>query len=238
MNSPNISQEARALELLSAGIESVQVASALGISESRLSQMLADEEFAKKLADAKFKALAKHNATDNEYDDLEKKLIEQLKRALPLVMDPLKITRILQVINAAKRRGISSSDAIVRTKPIIRLSMPVAIVQRFQLNAASQVIEAGVNVDSGKENSSQTLVTLQSQNVANLLNEHVKTIGAGPGKENHVGWDGKRIRGPVNAEHDYGERLYVKPQGRSKQDLLSELGFSVEVEVSSPAESS
>lgn len=204
--------EARALELLGSGIEPVQVASALGISESRISQLIADPEFAGKLAEAKYKNLAKHNETDNLYDRVEKKALEQLERSLPMIMRPMELTRVVATLNSAKRRGISSPDAITRVKPTVKLSIPIAVVNKFQVNAANQVVQAGTS-----DGNVQDLVTIQSSNVRSMLNDKLKAIANNPS--------------PTLTEAD-GVK-WTKRQGR-EQNLLEDLGFTVELEIASP----
>jgi hypothetical protein len=211
----NTSTESRALELLATGIEPEQVASALGVTSSRISQIAADPEFVKQLAELKFAQLAKHNATDNEYDDLEKKILTQLKNTIGLVMDPMKLSRILQVVNAAKRRGSSAPDSLIRQRPTVRLNINAALVAKFALNGSNQVVQASIGNDT------QDLVTIQSGNVQRLLNEHAKT--AIPVSTNSSEADGV---------------VWRKPQGREKQDLLTDLGFAVEVEVAHSAQAS
>jgi predicted transcriptional regulator len=206
------STESRALELLATGIDQVQVASALGITESRLSQIISNPEFARELVDARYKNLAKHNETDNLLDQVERKLIRKLDSTIDMVFKPTEIARMAAVVNGMKRRGASNPESLVRAKPSVKLNIPIAVINRFSMNAAGQVITAEV----GSER--QDLVTMQSSNLRELMNEHAKhalenTINR-PLKES----DGVR---------------FIKPQGREKVDLLAECGFSVDVEVSS-----
>lgn len=208
--------EDRAIELLSSGIEQHAVAAALGVTEGRISQILANPLFAQKLAELKYEQLKKHNDTDNKYDALEKKVLAQLERTLALVMDPMKLARILQTLNAAKRRGASAPDSLVRQRPTVRLNIGTQILARFAVNGANQVVQASIGNDT------QDLVTIQSGNVQRLLNEHAKTapiIEAIPAAES----DGK---------------VWRKAQGREKHDLLTELGFAHEVTISEEQHSS
>ena len=230
MNTPlaNLTSiESRALELLSSGIEQAAVASALGISESRISQLVAEPTFALKLAEARFEQLRKHNATDNEYDSLEKSLLEILKKQIPMMVmaKPMEIARVLSLINGAKRRGASAPDAITRTKPTVRLSIPISVVQKFATNAANQVVEASIG------NESQELVTIQSGQVQRLLNEQAINLQSklpAPSRYN----PGNRLR---DSELD-GE-VWTKRQGR-EQNLMEDLGFTTEITVEIPVEQS
>lgn len=205
----NTSTEEKALELLSSGYEQVQVASALGVTEGRISQIIANPLFAEKLAELKFVQMKKHNETDNKYDKLEAKALDQLERSLPLVMDPMKLTNIVSRLNQAKRRGSTSPDSIVRKNPTIRLNISQAVINRFAVNGHNQVVTAAIG------DQSQDLVTIQSGGVQRLLNEHTKQTAA------------------LALEHSGNPEangvVWRKPQGREKHDLLTECGFDYEI---------
>lgn len=145
--------EERALKLLGSGIGPEVVASACGVSASRISQLLAEPEFLGKVAELRFNNLQKHNETDSTYDDIETKLLGHLKQVLPLIaMKPNELLRAISVINAAKRRGVSAPEQIVAQQTVVNLSMPITLTQKFTTNINNQVIQAG----------SQTLETIQS----------------------------------------------------------------------------
>lgn len=150
----------RALALLSEGVPANQVASALGVTESAISQYISDEQFAAKLAELRFEKLRKHNARDSELDELEDQLIKQLKTFAQLAVRPMEIARILQIVNSAKRRGASAPDHIHQATPVIRLSMPTMIVNQIALkvDVNNQVISAN----------SHSLVTIPSGQISKL----------------------------------------------------------------------
>jgi predicted transcriptional regulator len=205
------STESRALELLAAGIEQVQVASALGITESRLSQIVSNPDFATALTEARYKQLAKHNETDNLYDKIERKLAEKLVESSAMLFKPTEIARTLSLVNGLKRRGASNPDSLIRARPTLKLNIPIAVVNHFQMNAAGQVVTASTGQQS------QDLVTMQSGKLKGLLNEHAKLMGA-----EHASTVNARL---IEAD---GVR-YVKPQGRESVDLLAECGFTEEL---------
>lgn len=165
------STEERALHLLGSGIPPETVAAACGVSVSRISQLLSDPEFTSKVAELRFQALDRHNQTDAKYDALEDRLLDSLKDCLPLIqMEPLKLLKAIQVINAAKRRGISSPDQITQQSQVVQLVMPQVLVQKFTTNIHNQVIQAG----------EQTLQTIPSTVLAQQFAqpEDIKTISA------------------------------------------------------------
>lgn len=153
----NNSTEARALHLLGTGISPEIVASACGVSVSRISQLLSDPNFTAQVAELRFAALEKHNITDSKYDEMEDKLLASLKDCLPLIsMDPLKLLRAISVINNAKRRGISAPEQIHAQNTVVQLIMPNVLIQKFTTNINNQVIHAG----------DQTLETIPSHMLA------------------------------------------------------------------------
>ena len=144
--------EDRALALLGTGVSPEVVASALGVSKSRISQLLSDEKFAAEVARLRFDSLTRHNERDSEYDKIEDDLIERLKDCIPLMMRPEQILKGIQVINAAKRRGTSAPEQITQQQTVVSLVMPVQVIQKFTTNIHNQVVQTG----------DQKLVTVQS----------------------------------------------------------------------------
>lgn len=137
-------KETKALELLSCGdITQEQVAATLGVSPSLISQMLSSEEFKEALVEKRYETLQRHNKRDSAYDELEDAALEQLRVSLPMVMRPLELTRIIQTLNAAKRRGSSSPHAVHQQQNIATINMPTKIINQFVTNINNQVVNVG-----------------------------------------------------------------------------------------------
>lgn len=158
MASTTTTTESRALALLGTGLGPEVVASALGVSISRISQLLSEETFAAEVATLRFQNLSKHNERDTKYDQMEDDLLERLKDCLPLMVRPMEILKAIQVINAAKRRGASAPEQIVHQNNVVNLVMPVQVIQKFTTNVHNQVVQTGT----------QSLNTLQSGSLLNL----------------------------------------------------------------------
>lgn len=154
--------EKRALELLGKGISPTHVASAIGISDSAISQLLSRPEFAESVAELRYKNLLTHSARDENADSLEDKLLKKLEDLIPFLMRPLEIARIYQIVNSAKRRGQSTPESITAQHEVVQLIMPISITNKFTVNSANQVIQAGA----------QPLITVQSGSMQRLLNQH------------------------------------------------------------------
>lgn len=170
MSTTTSTTESRALALLSQGVPSSAVAATLGVTESRISQLLSQEEFATELAQRKFETLQKHNERDQALDTLEDSLIKKLESNLPLMVRPMEIVRSLQVVNNAKRRGVSAPAAIPQQQTFIALTLPIQVVNQFKANAQNQVIEAG----------DQSLLTMQSGTLFDKLKMKGLTNGSAP----------------------------------------------------------
>lgn len=166
MSTTTTSTEERALALLGQGLGAEVVASAVGVSPSRISQLISEPEFAAKVAELRFSNLVKHNARDEKYDKLEDKLLEKMENLIPFMMKPFEVLKAISVINGAKRRGISTPEQITGQQTVIPLTLPTAILQNFsakniQVNIHNQVIKAG----------EQDLVTIQSSQMDVLLSK-------------------------------------------------------------------
>lgn len=158
-NTPNSSIEDRALALLGNGVMPEIVASALGVTPARISQLTSQDEFATKLIALRYENLSRHNARDLRYDTIEDTLITKLEESLPLLFRPEQILKAVQTINSAKRRGVSAPEQVTAAQTVVNITMPVKIINKFTKNVMNQVIEAG----------EQKLVTIQSSSLLNTL---------------------------------------------------------------------
>jgi len=135
--------EEKALALLGAGISQDAVASALGVTPARVSQLLADRVFADKVAKLRYEAMQKHNARDLAYDSLEDKLLVKLEKSLPLLLRPESILNAMRIVNGAKRRGAQISQTSTQDAKVVQLVIPTFIAQQFSVNINNQVTKAG-----------------------------------------------------------------------------------------------
>ena len=148
--------DTRILSLLGQGTPPAVVASATGVTEGYISQLLSQEDFKRDVMEAKFKSLSSHNERDASYDTLEDKLRHQFERSLPLLQRPMEILKALQVVNKLDRRGSGTADPITNQSAVVELLIPDRVVQQFTLNVNNQVINVGT------EAGSQVLETMQS----------------------------------------------------------------------------
>lgn len=145
----------KALNLLGSGINAEQTAAALGVTPSRISQLLAVELFAEKVAQMRYANLQKHNVRDNAYDNLEDKLLAKLDRAMPMLIKPESILKAMQIVNGAKRRGQPATQTTDTKQLVVNLTLPTVIAQKFSVDTNNQVVKAG----------EQSLITMPSGNL-------------------------------------------------------------------------
>ena len=163
--------EERALTMLGSGIPQNQVALALGVTESAVSQWMADESFAGKVADLRFKNLSRHTKIDDKYTELEERLQEKLEKVLPLMTKPRDVVMALTAINSTKRRGAQVVDqAGNKSSQVVNLTLPISIVQQYISNSNNQIVE--VIDESGK---SKSLITASSSSLDRLSEEVLGT---------------------------------------------------------------
>ena len=159
MTRATTSTEDRALQLLGSGVIPEQVAAALGVTVSRISQLLSDPEFTAQVAELRFDNLQEHNNRDSRYNKMEDSLLEKLEDLIPLMMRPMEVLKAIQVINAAKRRGAAAPDHITSQSTVVNLNMPIQIIQKFSTNIHNQVVTTG----------GQDLLTMQSSTLLSKL---------------------------------------------------------------------
>jgi predicted transcriptional regulator len=165
-NSTTTTTSERALALLGQNVSTEQVAAALGVTPSAISQLLADPEYTSRVNELKFTNLTKHTSRDSRYDNLEDKLIGKLEDMVEYMTRPMEVVTTLVKINAAKRRGVNAPESITTRKEVVQLVMPVQIINQFQKNSQNQVIQAG----------EQQLVTVQSATMKTLLQNERGTL--------------------------------------------------------------
>lgn len=141
---PHTAVERRALDLLGSGVGVEAVASAVGVTPSTISQLLANEEFSKAVSLKRYQYLAANNQRDEKYNTLEDKLLVKLEKSLPLMIRPAEITKALATVNGCKRRGQNAPDTTPNDRQtIVNLIIPIQIAQKFTTNVKNQVVSAG-----------------------------------------------------------------------------------------------
>jgi hypothetical protein len=155
----------RALTFLGEGHSLEVTAAACGVSVSRISQLLADENFAAKVATLRYQALVKQSKRTDVYEELEDTLLEKLKASLCMIFDPMKLARLLQVISVAKPKNTFIPSDLPSAQQTVALTIPSLVINRFTTNTFNQVIE----IHAAEKQETQTLLTIQSKTLDSLV---------------------------------------------------------------------
>jgi len=91
-----------------------------------------------------------------------------------MMYKPMELVKAVQVINMAKRRGSEAPESMLDKQEVVKLSMPIKLIQKFKINVQGQVIVAG----------GTDLVTIQSGALDNLVKQ--KGIQSGATVENGI----------------------------------------------------
>jgi len=147
---------------LQEGFTNVEIADALGCTESYISQLIAANpalQAAAQVVDTRYEDI------DNLYIKLELRALQELEKRMSLVSKPMELVRIAQAINSAKRRGSAPKGALEHSNaPIVNITVPQQVaVQQFQFNAENQAI--AITGDNGQQ---RALITASSKQLSEL----------------------------------------------------------------------
>lgn len=139
--SHNTMNSEKAKELLGAGLSNVVVASALGVSESLVSQWLSNDEFAQEVQKLKLANLTEATSRDRKWNTLEDTLLQKLEDLLPMLVNPMAVVQALKAVNGAVRRGSPKEMGVQAQSTHVHLHMPALLAAKFTVNPANQVVE-------------------------------------------------------------------------------------------------
>lgn len=158
-------------DLLGNGLSPEVVASAVGCTESYVSQLMSDEAFAAIVIEKRSAALTKNNERDLSIDELEDKTIRKLNQVLDMVHKPMELMHLFKTINGARRRGVQPQHQATNRQQVVVLAIPERVKAQFRLSANREIIDHG----------EQTLVTMTSQELLKKVAIQVESKGEGNG---------------------------------------------------------
>lgn len=119
------------------GFSDSQIAQALGITQSAVSQAI-DAHGLRAIADVNSK-FAEH---DTKLNDLESVVLDKLAATLKFaVLDPLKLTAIYKTLNGAKRRSLAEGSNLPQSgMQLVSINLPRHVQVKVGLNINNEVI--------------------------------------------------------------------------------------------------
>lgn len=154
---------ARAMKLQAGGANQREVANALGVDETLISQFNAEQDYKEQLHALVSAAFKNAQEIDENYQEIEHTLSRRLKELTQYMMNPDQVLRTLKFANEAKRKlgsnpanghGNNVDGAGNKLTPVV-LILPVAVRKEFVLNPNNEII----GVDDAE------LVTLNSSSL-------------------------------------------------------------------------
>ncbi|HEY9661549.1 MAG TPA: hypothetical protein V6C65_24090, partial [Allocoleopsis sp.] len=130
-----------ALELLSQGISPTQVAAAIGVDDSRISQLMAEEDFQEELNRLKVAATAEDLAFDKKLESAELQALDNIERRLPIA-NMQQSLQAFKVLNTARRR--KDGNVVAQGAAggvVVNITLPAIAMPQFVLNQKAEVIE-------------------------------------------------------------------------------------------------
>lgn len=129
------------LSMLADGLSPVQVATTLGVTESYISQLMGDEDFAAELESKRTEVAAADIAYDNQIDRVEGTFLDRIESKAPLA-NLQQSLQAFAVLNKAKRR---KDTAISRGTPqagtVVNLQLNVNLIPQYLMNGKNEIVE-------------------------------------------------------------------------------------------------
>lgn len=127
------------IDAVAAGFTDSQIAESLGVTPSAVAQAIEKYDI-KNLAETKAKA-SKFSTIDDALNKAEEILALKLVQSVQMMEDPLKIARVLQTVNGAKRRSLDEGATQTPQTQIAILNLPQRQIVNVITNANNEVVE-------------------------------------------------------------------------------------------------
>ena len=129
-----------AINLLAQGIPTSQVAAAVGVSDSYISQLKADEEVQRQIAEKQ----AAHSIADSNFDSTleraEALALEKIEKSLPFA-NMGQALAAFRILNSARRRKDEFVQKDAAVSVTVNLTLPANNIPRYITNQANEIIE-------------------------------------------------------------------------------------------------
>lgn len=158
MSSANLNRQL-AIQYLSQNMQPSIVAGILGVTESAISQLLADSDFAEEVSKASQGAAAEDLAYDSRLDEAEETFLKNIENRAQFA-NMQQSLQAFKLLNSAKRRKDTRvHNSASNSGVTVNITLPTTIVPQYILNAQAEIVEV-----SGK-----TMISATPANVNALL---------------------------------------------------------------------
>lgn len=139
---------------LQQGFTQEEIAQSLAVDPSYVSQLCSAHKLS--AGNERFAEI------DDLYEQLERQALQQLKRVMGTVHDPLKLTRIAASMNSSKRRSLASPIVTEGRGTLVQLTLPQAMAAQFIFNASGEAVACQ------SEGATRPLVTVTAEQLAGM----------------------------------------------------------------------
>lgn len=138
--SNNLGKE-QIISMLAQGIPTSQIAAALGVDDSYISQLKADPEVQQQVAEQAAAATVKDLAFDELLESAEEKALERIEKNIHFA-NMGQALAAFRVLNGAKKRREASLTALSGTTAVtVNLTLPAINVVNYTTNRNNEIVE-------------------------------------------------------------------------------------------------
>lgn len=130
----------KVIEMLGAGVLQVQVATALGVEESYISQLMAEDGVRDQVAQLRAIKATEYLQHDSAIEDVEAIALERVMKLIPMETNIIRALKVFQVANAAKKKS-ESSVTPQQPSSIVNITLPQQALVEFKMTVDKQVVE-------------------------------------------------------------------------------------------------
>ena len=147
------------IALLSQGISAAQVAAAVGVSESYISQLRNDPEISDLIVTSGTAKLEAAALFDSSLERAELMALEKIEKNLPFANMGQAMAAFRILNSARKRKDAFATPADQSTSITVNLTLPAAAAARYVVNSANEIVEV-----EGK-----TMITATAKSLDSML---------------------------------------------------------------------
>ena len=129
-----------AINLLAQGIPTSQVAAAVGVSDSYISQLKADEEVQRQIAEKQAASSIADSNFDSTLERAEAMALEKIEKNLPFA-NMGQALAAFRILNSARRRKDELIQKDTAVSVTVNLTLPANNIPRYITNQANEIIE-------------------------------------------------------------------------------------------------
>jgi len=132
--------QSRAKEMLVAGLPQTAVAARLGITDSAVSQMMSDPDFASEVEQARLETTEADHKFDSKLEETESQALDNI--AAKIRFGNLQQSlQAFKVLNGARRRKDGVNNAQTTIGNAVQINMPTVLMPVYVLNGKSEIVE-------------------------------------------------------------------------------------------------